>query len=334
MAFETDGGMVGVKRTSTRLNKKKLPLTSFHYLLREGERTVAVTCTSAAAVYQTYEPIFDQTMSTLAFTQTGGGNLPEGYERVWAEEFDQDGRPNPENWTFEQGFVRNRELQWYQPENAFVEHGKLIIEARREQKPNPNHNPQTEDWRQNRKTIEYTSACLKTMGLHSWQYGRFEVRARIKAEAGLWPAIWFLGVDGEWPSSGEIDLMEYYRGDILANACWGTEERWVAKWDTGKIPVASFGDPDWDEKFHVWRMDWDETSIRLYVDDQLLNTIDLAETINPTDRGPKNPFHQPHYLLLNLAIGGDNGGDPSGTDFPSRYEIDYVRVYQKRSADL
>lgn len=255
-----------------------------------------------------------------------------GYQLVWADEFDTDGRPNPENWRFEEGFRRNRELQWYQPENAFVEDGRLIIEGRRETKPNPNHEEGSPHWQRNRKTIQYTSASLKTEGRHTWQYGRFEVRARIRTRDGLWPAIWFLGVEGEWPSNGEIDLMEFYDNHILANACWGTRERWKAEWDTGKIPLHELGDPDtWEQEFHVWRMDWDEKAIRLYLDGRLLNTIDLRKTLNPTDEfgGPGNPFHQPHYLLLNLAIGGDNGGDPSDTEFPTRYEIDYVRVYRK-----
>jgi beta-glucanase (GH16 family) len=155
------------------------------------------------------------------------------------------------------------------------------------------------------------------------------VKARIRAQDGLWPAIWFLGVRGEWPSNGEIDLMEYYKGNILANACWGTRARWKAKWDDFKKPVSSFGDKQWDRKFHIWRMDWDKKAIKLYVDGTLLNTIDLAGTINPTNRGPKNPFHQPHYLLLNLAIGGTAGGDPSQTPFPTRFEIDYVRVFKE-----
>lgn len=252
------------------------------------------------------------------------------YQLVWADEFETDGRPDPGNWTYEYGFVRNQELQWYQPENASCKNGQLIIEGRREHHLNPNYKEGSEDWKENRQYVEYTSSCLKTKDLHSWQYGRFEVRARIKTLEGLWPAIWFLGVRGEWPSCGEIDLMEYYAGDILANACWGTKERWKAQWNTFKKPVASFEDAKWDEKFHVWRMDWDEERIRLYVDDMLLNTIDLSRTINPTDRGPKNPFHQPHYLLLNLAIGGTAGGDPVNTSFPTQYEIDYVRVYQKK----
>ncbi|HBC86723.1 MAG TPA: beta-glucanase [Lentisphaeria bacterium] len=255
--------------------------------------------------------------------------VPEGYKLVWADEFDKDGAADPKNWKFENGFVRNREAQWYQEENAFCKDGKLVIEGRREKKPNPNFKEGSKEWKENRKFIEYTAASLKTVGLHSWQYGRFEVKAKISAKQGLWPAIWFLGISGEWPSCGEIDLMEYYKDDILANACWGTEKRHQGKWSTTKKPVKSFNDPDWDQKFHVWRMDWDKDSIKLYVDDILLNNVDVNKTVNPTDKGPKNPFRQSHYMLLNLAIGGDNGGDPSNTAFPTRYEIDYVRVYQK-----
>jgi beta-glucanase (GH16 family) len=93
--------------------------------------------------------------------------------------------------------------------------------------------------------------------------------------------------------------------------------------------VKSFNDPKWDEKFHIWRMDWDEKAIKLYLDNELLNTIDLTKTLNPKGQKIRNPFHQKHYLLLNLAIGGNAGGDPSKTEFPSKYEIDYVRVYQQ-----
>ena len=251
------------------------------------------------------------------------------YHLVWADEFNKDGRPSPANWKFETGFVRNNELQWYQPQNAICQNGNLIIEARREHKANPNFKKQGKGWQTNREFIEYTSSCLITRGLHSWKFGRFEVRAKIRTQDGLWPAIWFLGIDGGWPNGGEIDLMEYYQGLILANACWGSEKRGQATWDSSKKPVSSFGDAKWDEKFHVWRMDWDSESIQLYLDDMLLNSIDLTKTLNPAGAGPENPFLQPQYLLLNLAIGGTCGGNPSETPFPSRFEIDYVRVYQK-----
>lgn len=256
-----------------------------------------------------------------------------GYELVWADEFEAAGRPNPANWVFETGFKRNHELQWYQPENAFCEGGLLIIEGRRETKPNPFFVKGSKDWRKARAQVKYTSACLTTKGLHGWQYGRFEVRARIKAEEGLWPAIWFLGVDGKWPANGEIDLMEFYGGNILANACWMSKGGRKPKWDESKKAVDSFGDPEWDSKFHIWRMDWDSRSITLSVDGITLNTIDLTKAVNPPGHEPANPFRQPHYLLLNLAIGGTNGGNPSATEFPTRYEIDYVRVYQKKAGD-
>ena len=253
----------------------------------------------------------------------------KGYKLIWADEFNQNGAPNPKNWVFEEGFQRNRELQWYQKENATCKGGVLVIEGKKVDLPNPNYKKESKDWKHSRQKIEYTSSCVKTMGLHAWQYGRFEIRAKIPAGAGLWPAIWTLGVDGEWPSCGEVDILECYKGKILANACWGTNQRWKAKWDSAHVLLDSFQDPKWLDQFHVWRMDWDEKSIQLYVDDQLLNTIDLTKTINGGNLGPKNPFQQPHYLLLNLAIGGDAAGSPVGIAFPVRYEIDYVRVYQK-----
>jgi len=253
------------------------------------------------------------------------------YKLVWADEFNRDGRPDPNNWTYEQGFVRNEELQWYQPDNARCENGMLIIEARRERLPNPDYDPDSNNWRRGRRYAEYTSACLKTSGLHNWTFGRFEMRGRIDTRAGLWPAFWTLGSARGWPGCGEIDIMEYYRGLLLANTCWAGERRWAAIWDDLKKPITEFGDPaEWSSKFHVWRMDWDKDNIKLYVDDELLNTIELSKTINRTP-DKTNPFHEPHYILLNLAIGGTNGGDPSPTEFPARFEIDYVRVYRKPS---
>jgi beta-glucanase (GH16 family) len=253
-----------------------------------------------------------------------------GYKLIWADEFDKDGRPDPCNWAYEHGFVRNRELQWYQPDNARCENGLLIIEALRERKQNPRYKRDSKSWRENRKYSEYTSASLKTRGLHNWKYGRFEMRGRIDTRAGLWPAFWTLGVKGHWPGCGEIDIMEFYRGMLLANAAWASEKRRVPKWDDVRIPIAKFNDPDWPAKFHVWRMDWDADSIKLYVDDALLNTIDLKNTFNKDKEG-KNPFRQLHYIILNLAIGGTAGGDPANTKFPAKFEVDYVRVYKKLS---
>ncbi len=288
--------------------------------------TVAVAILSGFALQIVFAVGSPEVIEASAVLEKVGS---EGYALVWTDEFEKDGKLDPKNWGYEYGFLRNAEEQLYQEENAFCEDGKLIIEARRERKPNPNYKKGSPNLKERLPFANYTSASVITKGLHSWQYGRFEVKAKVKAESGLWPAIWFLGVEGRWPSNGEIDLMEYYKGDIHANACWASNQLNKPRWDSSKTPITSFGRNNWDDEFHIWRMDWDETSIKLYVDNQLLNTIELKKTINESGNGPKNPFKQPAYLLLNLAVGGINGGDPKDTAFPSRYEIDYVRVYQK-----
>ena len=248
---------------------------------------------------------------------------------VWADEFTRDGPPDPRHWSHETGFVRNEELQWYQPQNARCRRGMLVIEARRETRGNPDHAAGSSDWRRRRRHAEYTSASLTTRDRHAWRFGRFEMRARIDAREGLWPAFWTLGVAGDWPDSGEVDIMESYRGLLLANAAWGSHARWTPRWDDVRVPIASLGGRAWSRQFHVWRMEWTRERIVLSVDDRVLNEIDLRHTLNADGA---NPFHQPHYLLLNLAVGGTNGGDPSNTTFPARFEVDYVRVYESGSS--
>jgi beta-glucanase (GH16 family) len=99
---------------------------------------------------------------------------------VWADEFDTNGSPDPDNWNYERGFVRNRELQWYQPENAFCTNGLLIIEARPAHKRNPNFDAGSTDWRTSREWIDYTSASLTSRRLREFTYGKFEMRARMR----------------------------------------------------------------------------------------------------------------------------------------------------------
>lgn len=258
----------------------------------------------------------------------------ENWRLVWEDEFNKPGKPNSKNWSFEQGFVRNNEEQWYSSENAFCENGMLIIEARKENRPNPNFDSTSTDWRKKRPFAQYTSACLKTKGLKQFKYGRFEVRARIDTSIGLWPAIWTLGEIGRWPSNGEIDIMESYplenRQHILANVACAFNEQFEPKWNSKKIPLSYFlqKNHNWPNQFHIWRMDWDERSIKLYLDDELLNEVLLIESVNFDG---VNPFQQPHYILLNMAVGGNRGGDPSRPNYPARFEIDYVKVYQKKS---
>lgn len=253
----------------------------------------------------------------------------DGYGLVWADEFESSGSPDSTKWRHERGFVRNNELQWYQPQNARCTNGLLVIEGRKEKTPNPSYQQGSNNWRHNRPNIEYTSSSINTRGKREWQYGRFLMRGKIDIRAGIWPAWWTLGVQGQWPSNGEIDIMEYYRGMLLANVATGTATPYKAHWFTKTFPIDSLGGRAWAEQFHVWRMDWDEQAIALYVDDVLLNRVPLSELVNKDGTGI-NPFKQPHYMLLNLALGGDNGGDPAATPFPVQFEVDYVRVYQKK----
>ncbi len=248
------------------------------------------------------------------------------YRLVWHDEFNHDGPPDPANWTYEHGFVRNQELQWYQPGNAYCTNGLLVIEARRTRQQNPAYAAGSTNWQTDRPWIEYTSASVTTRHLHEFTYGKFEMRARIDPRLGSWPAFWTLGATPgiHWPACGEVDIMEYYTGQVLANVGYGLDGK--MKWSSLRKPLTALGGEAWAKQFHVWTMEWDPQKIDLRLDGELMNHYDLA-TADNGDQG--NPFHRPVYFILNQAIGGGCGGDPSGTEFPMRYEIDWVRVYQR-----
>lgn len=257
----------------------------------------------------------------------------QGMSLVWHDEFNNTGKPDTTNWRYEKGFVRNRELQWYQPENANCSNGVLMITGENKKLKNPDYIEGSTDWKKNRDSAQYTSASIQTRGLKQWQFGRFVIRARVDTAKGAWPAIWTLGVNGRWPANGEIDIMEFYRiksvPTILANVAWEANQQEVAFWDNAKIPLTEFTkqDPQWTKKFHTWRLDWTKDSLNIYLDDALLNTTSLDKAVNPDG---STPFLKPHFLLLNLAL-GSNGDDPTLSKFPIKYEVDYVRVYQSKN---
>jgi beta-glucanase (GH16 family) len=261
---------------------------------------------------------------TLILLPTGQARSAGPWKLVWADEFNTDGPPSPANWNYERGFVRNEELQWYQPDNATCAKGRLVIEARPEHRRNPQFATGSSNWKTSREWIEYTSASMTTRGLHEFRYGKFEMRARIDTRSGSWPAFWTLGATPRlrWPACGEIDVMEFYRGTVLANFAYSLGGK--IQWSTVKKPLVGLGGEKWSKEFHTWTMEWEEKKIELRLDGQLLNHLDLAAA-DKADRG--NPFHKPAYIILNQAIGGQ-GGDPAPTKFPVRFEIDWVRVYQ------
>ena len=228
---------------------------------------------------------------------------------MWQDEFDRDGLPDPTRWDYEVGMIRNNERQYYtraRAANARVANGVLVIEAHRERFEN----------------ADYTSASLTSRA--NWTYARVDVRARLPKGRGSWPAIWTLGTNIRevgWPECGEIDIMEHVGfdpGRIHANIhtrAYNHVQR-TAKGNSTLVPAA-------DDEFHVYSAEWTAERIVMSVDGRPYFTF--AKEAGGT---PVWPFDAPQYLILNLAIGGNWGGQRGIDDgaFPMRYEIDYVRV--------
>jgi beta-glucanase (GH16 family) len=236
------------------------------------------------------------------------------WKLVWSDEFDGAGLADPAKWGYEQGRVRNNEAQTYtvgRQENARIEDGCLVIEGRHERLGG----------------AEYTAASVITKGKASWTYGRFEVRAKLPAGRGVWPAIWMLGENIDqvgWPACGEIDIMEFVGKE--PDHIFGTMH-----WREPGKDHASQGEklvtPRPSDTYHVYAIEWDADTIDFFFDDQKY----FSYPTRLADRAPGgNPFRKPHYLLINFAIGGSWGGPTvDAAIFPQRYLIDYVRVYQR-----
>ena len=185
------------------------------------------------------------------------------WKLVWSDEFDKPGPPDPAKWSYEEGFIRNNEAQYYtreRAENARVENGMLVIEARKEQFKNPSYDPTAKEQGRGgrgREHAEYTSASLTTRGKAAWTYGRIEVRAKLPSGRGTWPAIWTLGTNRQagWPACGEIDIMEFVGFDpgiIHANIHTKKYNHVMGTGKGDKITI-----PDASEKFHVYAIEWD-----------------------------------------------------------------------------
>jgi beta-glucanase (GH16 family) len=271
--------------------------------------------------------------------------VPEKLDNLkltWDDEFDGTGRPDETKWHFETGFQRNHEDQWYQKENAYLDgKGHLIIEGRKERVLNPDYQAGSSDWKKNRQYAEYTSASMQSKFIY--KYGKVIVRAKIPITSGSWPAIWQVGNTWEWPLGGEIDILESYPSNgqpaIHANYCWGSDKRWSGNWLSVVKPLSYFTDKDkdWAKKYHVWTLDWNESTLKISIDGELINEISTSRTFNGSgDHAPggyQNPFSNDisnfgDLIWLNLALGGDNGGKIDNNAFPMRYYVDYVRVYQ------
>ena len=275
-------------------------------------------------------------------------NVYPGYKLVFAQEFSTPGLPDADVWNFEDGYMRNHEDQYYSQReenpNAYVRDGVLVIEAREEAIRNKHYTKYGTSWQSKKgQYTKYTSASLTSKGGwndgFTWLYGIYEIRAKIPAYTGTWPAIWSTGRQYEWPYGGEIDILEWYGDRIHANVCVGNGSRWGADWRSRTVHKSSLGD-GWGDEYHIWKMVWEYDRMQLWCDDILVNDIDLETTYNkvPADNFDHgngcNPFRDVRQMMwLNLALGGDNGGSLANTPMPCRYLVDYVRVYQRPGID-
>jgi len=243
----------------------------------------------------------------------------EKYELVWSDEFNYQGLPDSTKWSYDVGGDGwgNNELQYYtdsRSENARVENGYLIIEARKE----------------NIEDNEFTSARLVSKNKGDWKYAKIVVRAKLPGGVGLWPAIWMLPAkwdvgDGEWPDCGEIDIMEYvgYAKDTIHGTIHCHAYNHLKNTQKGKNVFV----PGVENDFHDYTLIWNKDKINIMVNDSSYFEFEKQEQNWKTW-----PFYRKFYLILNIAVGGNWGGRKGVDDsiFPQTMEVDYVRVYQKK----
>jgi beta-glucanase (GH16 family) len=261
-------------------------------------------------------------ISTLSILLAMACNSPEqkpvapSMKLVWSDEFNYNGLPDSTRWNYDTGGHGggNNELQYYtghRPENARVENGHLVIEAHREK------------W-ENR---DYTSARLISKGKGDWKYGRIEVRARLPRGTGTWPAIWMLASTNPlaWPDDGEIDIMEHV--GFAHGRIHGTVHTKKYNHVAGTQRGDTIRINDCADNFHIYSVEWEADSLRIAVDSSVYFRFN-----NERSGYEAWPFDKPFHLLLNIAVGGNWGGQ-KGVDttiWPQRMEVDYVRVYQKK----
>ena len=254
---------------------------------------------------------------------------------IWSDEFDYQGFPDKNKWDYEEGFIRNKEMQYYtrnRKENARVENGTLVIEGRKEKFRNPMYNPNSKHWAKNREFAQYTAASLITLNKASWLYGRIEVRAKMPRGKGVWPAIWMLGTNRTkigWPKCGEIDIMEYVGkepNNIYATVHWPTNDDSAShKARKHQSQGGRFIADEPYKDFHLYAVQWYPDRMDFFFDENKYFTYKLDQA----GKDDNNPFRKNQYLLINLALGGSWGGKIDNSILPQKYLIDYVRVYRK-----
>ncbi len=255
--------------------------------------------------------------------------LSGGWQLEWHDEFSGD-KLDLSKWDYELGVVRNHgSSQTYTKEAVTLEDGKLVLTTRHAETPNSRHDPKKDKggWNLHMPSRPYSSGSVTTRRIKNFTPGsRLEIRARLPKATGAWPAIWLLGDNGmPWPTNGEIDIMEHlsqHPGLCYTTFHWGKG---------GERKATSKGFTRWlrypYERFHVYAMEWHKDSIRVFVNDVEVANFDSKVATYPNG---VNPFNTPAYLIINTAIGGPDTWpeQPKASDYPARFEIDYVRYYR------
>jgi len=253
------------------------------------------------------------------YAKTAKISTATDYELVWSDEFTTDGLPDSRKWSYDTegnaGGWGNNEAQFYTKaslKNSEVKNGFLYINAIKEDFGGK----------------KYTSARLITKSKGDWLYGKVEVRAKLPEGRGMWPAIWMLPTKspyGGWPTCGEIDIMENVGYDPFVIV--GSSHTQMYNGMKGNMKNGKINIPDCYTEFHNYILEWDANEYRIYVDSQLYFTYK-----NDGKGYQAWPYDQPFHLLLNVAVGGNWGGQKGIDDtiFPQSMVVDYVRVYQKK----
>ncbi|GAA4806330.1 discoidin domain-containing protein [Streptomyces ziwulingensis] len=249
---------------------------------------------------------------------------------VWSDDFDgaAGGRPDSAKWRADPGTGPNNELEYYTDHrNAALDGaGHLVLEARKEVTAGSSC---PRDPLSGSTTCQYTSARMNTGATFQFTYGRVEARIKVPKGNGLWPAFWMMGGDfltgRPWPYNGEIDIMEILGKDV--KTAYSTVHAPAYNGGGGiGAPYTLPGNADFSDDFHTWVADWNSRGITYSLDGRTVLTLDKAQV--EQTRGPWI-FDHPHYLILNLAVGGDwPGPTDAGTPFPAKMLVDHVRVYQ------
>jgi beta-glucanase (GH16 family) len=275
------------------------------------------------------------------------------WKLVWADEFNGTALDRSK-WAPEESCWGggNNERQCYtdRPENIVVDGGFLFLKARKETFTGPDRPPEIAANPNPMVTRDYTSGKIRTRGLHAWKYGRIEVRAKVPAGQGMWPAVWMMPSEnfyGGWPLSGEIDILEAVNIGATCTDCQGSvgENRTVSALHFGdiapgnrfvdkKTPLPDLALPSND--FHVFAVEWGEGLIRFLVDDKVHFTVARDQWFTASAKAagnPNAPFDQPFYLMANLAVGGkwpeeSNDKGLAQSSLPNQFAIDWIRVYQ------